>query len=116
MTSKTIYSDSPPLIQKAFLFFDNHYDIEAKTIIRKINYDHLLNQKKYSQSAFLYMENLYLALVHSDKIIILDFSSGKVMFEYANKYCACFVGDYLLFGTWEKVVIIDNPLLEVRNI
>lgn len=127
MTIKKVYSDSPTMIQQAFLFFNLRYvlnykmeiiDIETKTIVRKIEYDYMLNYKKYADIVFLHNNNQYLVMVNSDKIIILDFISGKVLFEYTdpNCSCACFVGNYLLLGTRTKVVVIDNPLLKSASV
>jgi len=127
MTIKTAYYDSLQLILEAHLFFDNRYvlnkkmeiiDIETKTLIRKIDYRFVTNQHSYLVSTSLHNNNQHLAIVYSDKIVILDFISGKVLFEYTDKYCSCvcFVGDYLLLGTWTKVVIIDNPLLKPASV
>lgn len=103
---------------RVILFFNNKYllredmsviDIYTNNIVKFINFNYDRMKYGYFCKTYISNDNKYLYMIFSKKIIVIDYSDNSIVFEYSDNYCSCakIIGNKILIGTWEKVVLLD---------
>ena len=118
MTCKDIYKRYTPISNGSIFMFDNRYilfenmefvDITTGEVAGKINYPYERMKYAYFSKAYFLKGHAYLAFVFSERVILFDYVHQQVYKEYPENYCSCIdiVGDKVIIGTWEKVLVDD---------
>lgn len=116
-TCTVTYDVLRPIADSVLLYFDNQFinkkmeviDCSLNRIVNRINLNYQNEEHTYVSRVYLSQDKKYLYLIYSEKIVVIDYVNNKVIREYSDHYCsyAEVIGDKVLFGTWEKVVIED---------